>query len=148
MTVVEQLEALQAETNTLKASIETANSEKTAMDSKFAELQASVKTLADEKAALVEAHDKAIAEINAKVSEQVEQLKASNEAIAERDKKLSDPAYKLASASGDATPVAEGGAAKNDTDKSLVQKLADIKDPQERAAFYRDNKKAIKAELN
>jgi chromosome segregation ATPase len=147
MTVVEQLEALQAETNMLKASIETANAEKLATEAKFAELQASVKTVADEKAALVEAHDKAISEINAKVSEQVEQLKAANEAIAERDKKLSDPAYKLASASGDATPVPEGGAAKNDGDKSLVQKLADIKDPVARAAFYHANKEAIKAEL-
>ena len=148
MTIIEQLEAVQAEMVTIKANLETASASILAKDEEINGLKGQLSDLQDAKDGIEATHAAAIADIQGKLDSEITAHAASKKQIEEFGRKLSDPAYKLASASGDNTPVADGGAVSGGMEtKSLTAQMKEIKDPKERRAFYLKNEKEIKAGL-
>lgn len=148
MTIVEQLEKLQADYAGLKANIEASSAAILAKDQEINELKAKAEELISGKSLMESAHAEAMNGIKAKLDAEIVAHAESKKTIDEISKKLSDPAFKIAGISGDDSAVSDGGAVSGGSEsKTLGQQMKEIADPKERRAFYLANEKEIKAGL-
>ena len=145
-TIAEQLIESEAALAKAIADLEAANAATLAMAGERDTLSAQVKTLTEERTALAAAHGVALADAGGKLTAEQAAHAATQTALAEANKKLANPAYRMASAPGDASGAPEGGAPA-ESGVSLVAQMKAIIDPVKRAEFYHANMEAIKAEL-
>lgn len=146
MTIVEQLEKLQADHAGLKANTEASSAAITAKDQEISELKAKAEELINGKSMMESAYTEKINGIQAKFDAEISAHAESKKTIDDISKKLSDPAFKIAGISGDDSAVSDGGAVSCGSEsKTLGQQMKEIADPKERRAFYLANEKEIKA---
>lgn len=147
MTPVEQMEAMRAENDALKAQVAgiaekdaAIESAKSALESAIAERDAAIAERDAAKAETVAATDAA--------QKRIDELTAANAALQSElgaaKVKLANPAIADASAAGVAAGTAEGGEASEGV--SLWAKYNAISNGAERTKFYRANKEAMDAE--
>jgi hypothetical protein len=137
-TIAEQLIEAQAEYAKAVSDLGAAGKATLAMAGERDALAAQVKTFADEKAALVAAHGAALAEVSGKLTAEQTAHAATQTALAEANKKLANPAYRIASAPGDASGVPEGGTPAAGPDLTQAQAQAEyaaLKTAEEKKAY-------------
>jgi hypothetical protein len=148
MTIIEQLEGVQGEMATLKASLETANAGIVAKDGEIEALKGQIVVLQTAKDGLETIHAGALVELQGKLDVEIAAHADSKKVIEDAQRKLSDPAFAMASVKGDDVAVADGGAVGGGvSEKSKNEQLKAISDPKEKRAFYLANEKEIKLGL-
>lgn len=148
MTIIEQLEAVQGEMATLKASLETNAAAIVAKDREIEGLKGQLNDLQAAKDGIESAHATAIADVQAKLDAEIKAHGEAKSLLDAAERKLKDPAFAMASVKGDAVAVPDGGSVSGaEPVKSKSEQLKEIQDPKARRAFYLANEKEIKAGL-
>lgn len=146
MTIIEQLEAAQAEVTSIKANLEAAQTAVSAKDTEINALKSQLSDLQAAKDGIEAKHSESITELQGKLAAEIKARAEVEAKVSDLAKKLSDPAFKVAGIEGDKTAVPEGGVVSGGVEaKTLSEQMKDIKDPKARRAFYLANEKEIKA---
>jgi len=128
-----KIESLQAELAEANTNLELSEETRTGLENSLAALQAEVETLN----ASLTATSAELATVRGEFEEYQSGEEARSHAAAQT----------ILAGIGEVPPIEEAGGEPGSVQKSLVEQMAEIKDPRKRAEFYAANKAEIRAEM-